>query len=147
MADIVKSVLLVSRNGEEGIKIDVGYEISVLIDTFSRCCEFWGLDLNGINVFSSDGDSSEPSAAGVELANSLVGSRVMHVGWNNKRQKKLDCNGMRYFACVDIVYRSNRSNDAAADDVLEIDIWCNHNGYYPHTVFTKWKDHEDEQEL
>ena len=76
----------------------------------------------------------------------LLGKQVTAVRWNLDRQKTIErktgcrsIDSVCHYACVDLVCEN--------DEVYQMNAWCDHNGYYPHDVHTKWKDHDDTQSL
>ena len=115
--------------------IYIGYEIitseqiiHVFISNFSQCCENWFIDLY----------QDHNNLVGEDQYINFIGKEVQHVGWNYKYNAGSEFSDGDPHACVEIK-TSNGSMYILA---------CNqHNGYYPHTLYTKWKDHEDSQEL
>ena len=140
-------------DGWVGIKINTTSDdddVEVLVDNTSSCCEEWGVDLNGIRITSGEDDLNGASDQDdcKSLVDELLQSKIHNVRWNIRRQKSREQTGdsyqdYRYYACVDVEYELPDN----ARKTLEIDAWCFHNGFYPHTVKTKWREHEDSQEL
>jgi hypothetical protein len=124
-------------DGYVGIKITTTCtddDVEVLVTDVLSCSEDWGVYLNGVSVDHTDCKS---------IADELMESNIHNVKWNTQRQQLREHDTYyKHYACVDVVYTFQHVRKT-----FEIDAWCFHNGYYPHTVKTKWRGHEDFQEL
>lgn len=118
-------------NGEfkdyEGIVIETEMErIWVLIDNHSQCCESWGCLFQGIPI-----DDEE------SIRDELLGMTVVDVRWNSQRENEGE-DDWKNRACVDI---------HCDGGTAKVDVFCEHDGYYPHTAKVHWKNYDDEQQL
>lgn len=113
-------------------------EIAVMTDNVQTCCESWYVTVtNTANrdqtvMFQHANDSDANT-----LKSWLVWSEIVDVRWNHKRVPKSK-NYELHVACVDITTQ---------DTTFEVDVHCDHNGWYPHDLWVKWKNYEDHQNL
>ena len=105
--------------------------ISLLISSRQSCCESWGVNLDGNLIQPEDYDN---------IKETLIGKNVLNVYWAHAREKELVKNSYECgsYACVNILTEQHN---------YQVDLWCNHNGYYAHTLRVKWKDYQDIQTL
>ena len=113
------------NKGVLGIKIPE-QGIILCIDNNSNCCESWGCKIDNINIKDYDKDI-------------YVGSDV-NVYFNSRKEKEATNYGdSTNHAFFDIVTSQGK--------IHSIHFWCDHNGYYPHTLLSKWKNHYSREKL
>ena len=104
-----------------------GKEVVALLDNVRTCCEDWAVRING----------HETMPLLTDTLRRLHKSNIQCVGLNVKREKELT-DLFHHYLCVDIV------TDA---ETFKIDLFSEHNGYYPHTVYLAWPGHEETTDL
>jgi hypothetical protein len=130
-----------------------GQEIKILLENSNSCCEVWGAYIYSSLDFEAkedtqydtqyDTQSNDPNQLNQlnQLLVRLLESNVTSVIENSHReQHKNHESGYRGYdgggyVCVDII--TDR-------ETFHIDLTNDHNGYYRHNVYLKWKDFEDD---
>lgn len=122
----VLEILFDHKEGYDGITIKTSREdIEIYIDNSTLCCEIWGIDIDKQDYKHID----------------IVGEIILNVKFNCVREKSMQqipYSDEKHCACIDIQLETR---------ILEIDVYCHHNGYYPHNIYTKWLNHTDLQVL
>jgi hypothetical protein len=120
-----------ARSWDGVIILTAKEEIRILISNSKSCCEQWG--------FRVDGKNYDQTLS----ADILFDKPISKVSWNHlrEREEKTACKE-NHFACVDVFLGEIPHAIPCA-----IDVFCYHNGYYAHDVYTMWHNHKDEQEL
>ena len=134
----VTSVLFDKYKEYDGLVIETQKQtIEVLISNEQLCCEEWGVSFDEQEFYIDESDEAPWEVNQNRIVEKLMWRTIDHVKWNPGREKEKNSTGKPY-ACIDIY---------SGDTIFPIDVWCQHNGYYPHTLRTKWCNHVDEQTM
>ena len=113
--------------------VDFGRGNFVKIENSGVCCEQWGMLFDGV----ADDDEM------LSLPHDEV-MIVIDMKLNIAREKQLKSAGSHEnWVCVDAEY----CGFTGVERTFTIDAWCDHNGYYSHTVFLKFGEWEEEFEI
>lgn len=151
----VLDVAFCDGNEYEGLIVNTTKgPVRLVIDLFAKCCEDFGVIVDGGDVLSqcSPDDEEEAQMQKDTLAHwSMIqekfkGKSIVHIQSNPEREKGLYCHNVEAdkkflddggVVCLDI--------HTCDGEVHTVDIWCYHNGYYPHTAFLEWYGHGKEE--
>ncbi len=111
----------------------------IFIDNSQLCCEDWGILVNGKEIEDIE------SKTWTQLTDCILN----YIKINVKREKRENQNRWkdRNLLCVDLYLKKN-----SEEEIVELDFYCDHNGYYPHTIWTWWSKpdggtHDEEYSL
>jgi len=95
------------------------------ISTFQVCCENYG-----INILYDNKKIDLNAELCKELENKFMDKKILSVKWNEGKYGE-DC-----------IININIDNE-----FISVELFNDHNGYYPHTYKVNWCDYTDEDEI
>lgn len=126
---------IINTDDWHGYQIVTNYQtIEFCIDTFTSCCEQWYTDITLPDKKSKMDDNQKlQSIIGLKLVN--LPNRDTPVYWGKSVR---DFDKEIFTASIDI-----NTNIG----IITLTCTNEHNGYYPHSIYVKWKDFYDKQQL
>lgn len=121
--------------GLQMITYDDENTVEIMLSDISSCCESYSISIDGKDICEMGIKDV------IKLERKMKMSYLLDVKWNPSRERQ--CSSVLKgndgaVACID-VFTSNHT--------YQINAWCDQDGYYPHTLWTKWNNHEEEEDL
>ena len=105
-----------------------------------NCCEAWGCGIQGVRRMASK------AAEDAFLAN-LQGKSFKAFRWSLTPRSYHVETGGECGGAADVELILNSSTSSSGRDVVTFNLWCSHNGFYPHDVVIMRDEEEDTQSL
>jgi hypothetical protein len=139
--DIIVSIEEIeSSNRQEwiGYRIMTTYQmIELKIESAQNCCENYGIECWTQDIKQL-----------LQLRSQFIKSHIESVGWCNSllndKYKELLANQENYY---DRTFQFAAINVVTNAGVLQLVVYNEHNGYYPHLISVSWDNYTDEQNL
>lgn len=135
MKDTIIDARIIDNDEWYGYQIVTNYQtIELCIDKFTSCCEKWYTDIILPSKKNKMTDEQKlQSIIGLELVN--LPKRNTSVYWGKSVR---DFDKEIFTASIEINTKIG---------IITLICINEHNGYYPHSIYVKWKDFYDKQQL